>query len=130
MVSKTIPLDNDYDLYEGLSFFQKTLREGKVEQALYWGHYLFLAKGYATSAFRRMRIITHEDIGLSNPEAIILIDALHSRWKELEWDKRDDNLWKAGVKYLCESNKNKENDWFLIMSKYHIQHGWEPEKER
>lgn len=129
MVRKTIPLDNGYDLYEGLSFFQKTIREGKVEQALYWGHYLFLAKSYATSAFRRMRIITHEDIGLSNPEAIILIDALHNRWKELEWDKRDDNLWKAGVKYLCESNKNKENDWFLIMSKYHIQHGWEPEEE-
>jgi len=129
MARKEIPLVNGYDLYDGLSFFQKSIREGKVDQALYWGHYLFLAKSYATSAFRRMRIITHEDIGLANPEAIILIDALHNKWKEAEWEKRNENLWKAGVKYLCESPKNKENDWFLIMAKYHINHGWTPDIE-
>jgi len=128
MVKKEIPLDNGYEFFEGLSFFQKSIRENKLEQAIYWGHYLFLSKSYATSAFRRMRIITHEDIGLVNPEAIILIDELHNRWKKIDWDKRDDNLWKAGVKYLCESPKNKENDWYLILAKYHIKHGWEAEK--
>lgn len=126
---KKIPLGNGYDLYEGLSFFQKTIREGKTKQALYWGHYLFLEKSFATSAFRRMRIITHEDIGLANLEAIILIDELHNKWNEEVWEKRDNNLWKIGVKYLCESPKNKENDWFLIMAKHHIKDGWEPTKE-
>lgn len=121
-------MENGYDLYEGLSFFQKSIREAKLEQALYWGYYLFLSKSYATSAFRRMRIITHEDIGLANLEAIILIDELHNRWKKVEWDNRDDNYWKIAIKYLCESNKNKENDWYLILGKYKIKHGWKPDK--
>jgi hypothetical protein len=129
MPRKSIPLENGYDLFEGLSFFQKTIREGKLNQALYWGHYLFLEKSYATSAFRRMRIIAHEDIGLINPLAVILIDELHNRWKKVEWDKRDSNLWKAGVKFLCKSTKNKENDWYLIMAKHYVEHGWEPDKE-
>jgi hypothetical protein len=127
----TVPrLRNSYDLYENLSFFQKSIREGKLEQALYWGYYLFLEENYATAAFRRMRIITHEDIGLANLEAIVIIDSLHKLWNEKEWGKRDKILWLAGVKYLCKSYKNKENDWFLIIGKKMMDiGGWKP-KER
>lgn len=122
-------LADGHSYFGGLSFFQKSIREGRLEQALYWGHYLFRDnQSYATAAFRRMRMIAHEDIGLANLEAIVLIDELHRRWSAANWGNRDRDKWIAAVNYLCESPKNKENDWYLIIGQRMMQQagGWAP----
>lgn len=105
-----IPMQNDYDLFDGLSFLQKNIREGNLDDALYWGYYLAL--DYSSQLWNRLRIMTFEDIGLVNPEAVIVIDELHKQWKT----NKNNQLWISAIKYLCDSDKNREVDSFLIVS--------------
>lgn len=64
-----------YDFYEVASAFQKSIRRGLLEDAMYWGIELY-ESNYAEYAWKRMVIMASEDVGLGEPSCIVQIMAL------------------------------------------------------
>jgi replication-associated recombination protein RarA len=67
---------NGHLLPEVVSAFQKCIRRGLVDDALYWGVDMYMT-GYHEYAWKRLRIITSEDIGPANPHLPATIEALY-----------------------------------------------------
>ena len=63
------------------SAMQKSIRRGLEEEALYWTTELDLA-GFGNYAWRRLRIVCTEDVGLGEPHLAATIRALYEAWKE------------------------------------------------
>jgi len=76
-----------YDFNEVASAFQKSIRRGLEEDALYWAVELDLSN-YGEYAWKRMRIMVSEDIGLAEPMMAATIQALYDTWLALR--KKDD----------------------------------------
>lgn len=66
---------------EVASALQKAIRRGKEREALFWATELDLA-GYGNYVWKRLRIIASEDVGLADPEAVILTRVLYDNWVE------------------------------------------------
>lgn len=64
-----------YDFYEVASAFQKSIRRGLLEDAMYWGIELY-ESSYEEYAWKRMVIMASEDVGLGEPSCIVQIMAL------------------------------------------------------
>lgn len=72
-----------YDFYEVASAFQKSIRRGLLEDAMYWGIELY-ESSYAEYAWKRMVIMASEDVGLGEPSCIVQIIALKQSYDFLE----------------------------------------------
>lgn len=72
-----------YDFYEVASAFQKSIRRGLLEDAMYWGIELY-ESSYAEYAWKRMVIMASEDVGLGEPSCIVQIMALKRSYDFLE----------------------------------------------
>jgi replication-associated recombination protein RarA len=70
---------NSYMFSEVASAFQKSIRRGLEEEALYWGTELDKS-GYGEYAWKRMRIIVSEDIGLAEPVMPAVLWSLYQMW--------------------------------------------------
>lgn len=68
-----------YDFFEVASAFQKAIRRGIEEDALFWGIELYESK-YAKYAWKRMVIMASEDVGLGEPSCIVQIMALKNSY--------------------------------------------------
>lgn len=68
---------NGYRLDEVSSALQKTIRRGDELMATYWSFELN-GSGYWRYCFRRLQVIAGEDIGLANPETMILVSSTYS----------------------------------------------------
>lgn len=77
-----------YDFFEVSSAFQKSIRRGLEEEALYWAVELFNSN-YAEYAWKRLRIMASEDVGLAQPGIVADISALYQHHK-LQASKKDD----------------------------------------
>ncbi len=75
------PTIHGYDLYDVLSAFQKSIRRGLEEDALYWGVELYSSR-YDLHAWQRVLIIASEDIGVADSSVFVLVDTLHRVWQE------------------------------------------------
>jgi replication-associated recombination protein RarA len=75
-------VDSQYEFDQVQSAFQKSIRRGLEEDALFWGTELHLHGG-VNQAWNRMQIIASEDVGLASPSAPILIRTLHDAWRDL-----------------------------------------------
>lgn len=64
-----------YDFYEVASAFQKSIRRGLLEDAMYWGIELY-ESNYEEYAWKRMIIMASEDVGLGEPSCIVQIMSL------------------------------------------------------
>ena len=64
-----------YDFYEVASAFQKSIRRGLLEDAMYWGIELY-ESNYSEYAWKRMVIMASEDVGLGEPSCIVQVMAL------------------------------------------------------
>ncbi|MBA7611818.1 hypothetical protein ES703_19049 [subsurface metagenome] len=78
--------EGGYKLEEVISALQKTLRRGLEREALYWS--LELLPHYERYLWRRLAIIASEDVGIANPQIILLIQTLSDQYFELR--KRGD----------------------------------------
>jgi replication-associated recombination protein RarA len=76
-----------HDLSEVASAFQKAIRLGLEDEALHWGVELDLS-GFSEYAWKRIRIITSEDIGLAEPTLPAQVYALYENW--LDQRKKQD----------------------------------------
>lgn len=70
-----------YELGEVVSALQKAVRRSEEERALFWALELEMS-GYPTYAWRRLRIILSEDIGLAWPDGPAVIRALFENWQD------------------------------------------------
>jgi replication-associated recombination protein RarA len=63
------------------SALQKSIRRGEERQAIFWASELDLS-GYGNYAWKRLRIICSEDVGVAWPEGPAVIRALYENWEE------------------------------------------------
>ena len=68
-------------LDEVSSALQKSIRRGEERQAIFWATELDLS-GYGNYAWKRLRIICSEDVGIAWPEGPAVIRALYENWQE------------------------------------------------
>jgi replication-associated recombination protein RarA len=77
-----------HDWSEVVSALQKCVRRGLEDDALYWAVELDRS-GYGEFAFKRLRVIAMEDVGLADPNVIVQVQSLYEVWTALR-KKRDD----------------------------------------
>jgi replication-associated recombination protein RarA len=70
-----------HSLPEAVSAFQKSVRRGLVDDALYWGVDMYLT-GYAEYAWKRLRIMCSEDVGPAEPTLPAVIQALYQSYQD------------------------------------------------
>lgn len=70
----------NYDFFECSSAFQKSIRRGVERDAIFFGTEL-AGSGYAQYLWKRMMIISSEDIGLANPNIVTQIQSLYQNWQ-------------------------------------------------
>src|SRR5438552_2708705 len=71
-----------YKCGEVASALQKEIRRGDEEAALHWASELDLA-GFANYAWKRLRIIASEDVGVADSNVAVQVRALYEEWKEM-----------------------------------------------
>lgn len=76
------PTVRGYSNPDVASALQKCIRRGDERQSVYWAVELDRS-GYGKYVWRRLLIITSEDIGLAEPDLPATIRALYETWKEL-----------------------------------------------
>lgn len=90
-IQKIPPTIRGYLFNEVSSSFQKSIRRGWEEDSLYWAAELDRS-GYGEYVWKRIRIITSEDIGLAEPYLPATIRALYENWVQ-EKKKKDERLF-------------------------------------
>lgn len=100
-----------YKLDEVVSSLQKAIRRGQEEKALFW--MMELIKGrYIAYLWRRLSVIVVEDIGLADPSASILINALAQLNERVNKKYYTETFHPAmAVLYLCRAKKSREVDY-------------------
>ncbi len=74
---RVVQYDRDSDEhYDTISAFIKSLRGSEPDAALYWMAKMLYAGEDPRFIFRRMLILCSEDIGLADPNAIVVVNAL------------------------------------------------------
>lgn len=107
-----------YDFYEVSSAMQKCIRRGRENEALFWAVELY-DSGYVEYAWKRLRIMTSEDVGLAEPGMPATIWALFRMHQEQAKKKEDKNepqrlFLTHAVLLLCRARKSRMIDWALI----------------
>lgn len=109
---------NNYSGEEVISSLQKCIRRGEEQDALFWAVELY-ESGYAEWCWKRLRIISSEDVGLAEPNISTEIWSLYQMFKESAKNKEDKAepqrlfLTHAVIR-LCRSRKSRLIDWALI----------------
>jgi len=112
-----IQTKNGYDMFEVISAFQKEIRRCDEMKAMYWAVELY-ESGFIPYAWKRMTVICTEDIGLADPMAPVIINALHEQYQRLSAakdDRKQQNRlpFVQAVLYLVHAPKSRITDWAL-----------------
>ncbi|MGI4835106.1 MAG: hypothetical protein ACRYFK_16760 [Janthinobacterium lividum] len=107
-----------YDFFEVSSAFQKCIRRGLEEEAMYWAVELFNSN-YAEYAWKRLRIMASEDVGLAQPGIASEVQALYQHHKLQAAKKEDKNqperlFLTHAVLLLARAPKSRLVDHVLI----------------
>ena len=114
-----------YDFSQVASALQKSIRRGLEEDAMYWAVELYNS-GFGEYLWKRLIIITSEDVGLAEPDMPTQIEALYQMYvRQAKKTKNSDDknaperlfLTHAIIK-LCRAKKSRFVDWALI---YHFE---------
>lgn len=110
-----------YPLDEVVSALQKSIRRGLEEEAMYWA--LEMAEGgFGQYLWRRLMVIAAEDIGLADPQALVMTTSGWIATKESTKSfsqppgMRTEFLGIV-ILYLCRCSKNREGDdfvWYIM----------------
>lgn len=105
---------NGYKLDVVASALQKSIRRGMEERALYFMQEL-IESGFTKYFWRRISVITIEDVGLSDSQAVVLINNLAQTNERLNHKKGITDTYCPGmaVLYLCRATKSREIDYAL-----------------
>lgn len=81
MTYRELKTEKGHQFFEVSSAFQKAIRRGLEDEAMYWAVELSNSN-YEEYLWKRMKIITCEDIGLAAPHLPAQINGLYEWWKE------------------------------------------------
>ena len=95
-----------YSMFEAASAFQKSIRRGDEDGALYWGTELFLSR-LRKYAWKRLLLIVSEDIGLANPNLMPTVWTLYQAWLEVS---------KSSDKIEGKDDKDKGESIFFVQA--------------
>lgn len=109
---------NGYNFSEATSAMQKCIRRGLTNDALYWAHELHTR--YHHYVWRRLMLITNEDIGIARPWVITAIPDLAEQ-REL-----DRHALAKAVTLLCDGPKTRLVDRLTIVISLEQEIGWRP----
>lgn len=107
-----------YKLMLCSSAFQKSIRLGDEEEAMFWAVEMF-DSGFHEYVWKRLKIISSEDIGLAYPALPSIIQALYQSHVE-QLKKRDEKnrperlFLTQAVIMLCRCPKSRLVDWALL----------------
>ena len=105
-----------YDMFEVVSAFQKEIRRGNEMEAMFWGVELY-ESGFIPYAWKRMMVMSTEDVGLANPNAPMIINALKQQYDLLysPTDKRQQQRlpYTQAILFLVNTPKTRHTDWAL-----------------
>lgn len=107
-----------YDFFECSSALQKCIRRGMEDEALYWAVELY-ESNFSEYIWKRLRIMSSEDVGLADPTISSEIWALYCMFEKQSKKKDDANepqrlFLTHAVLLLCRSKKSRLVDWALI----------------
>lgn len=118
---------NGYKLDEVVSALQKEIRRGNELMSKYWALEMN-ESGYWRYCFRRMMVIAGEDVGLANPEAMILVSSTFSALLAQERIKKvfhiDNNVIGFMAIYLARSPKSRHTDYLGGVILKQKERGW------
>jgi replication-associated recombination protein RarA len=101
--------ESEYDYWEAMSAFQKSIRRCDEQQALFWGTELLIG-GAAAQAWARMLIICSEDIGLADTATTVRVGQLHAQWKALSKEAKADQgrlFYVEAILLLVRADKSR-----------------------
>jgi replication-associated recombination protein RarA len=122
MAIQVLITNKGLDFYEVSSAFQKCVRRGLEDEAMYWAVELH-ESGFGDYLWKRMKVIASEDVGLAEPLMVLQVKALWENWKE---QRKDDKVTQKtshrlfvtqAVLLLCRAKKSRLIDHFNI---YHF----------
>jgi replication-associated recombination protein RarA len=107
-----------YQGEEVISALQKCVRRGLEKEALFWAVELY-ESGYQEWCWKRLRIMSSEDVGLAEPGISSEIWSLYMMFREAAKNKNDGAepqrlfLTHAVIR-LCRARKSRLIDWALL----------------
>lgn len=115
-----ITTQKGYNGSEVISALQKCVRRGMEDDALFWAVELY-ESGYAEWCWKRLRIMSSEDIGLAEPNISSEIWALYQMFVLSAKNKEDkaepQRLFLTHAVFkLCRAKKSRLIDWALIFA--------------
>jgi len=106
-----------YDYYEVVSALQKSIRRGKLEQAMYWGMELH-ESGFIGHAWNRLFIIATEDIGIANRGLQSELWSLRQIYDKINTGKKGKDVnymhFTHAIVLMCKSKKSRLVDHISI----------------
>ena len=107
-----------YDFFEAASALQKSIRRNEEDCALFFAVELY-ESGFAEYVWKRLKIISSEDVGLAEPFMPATIHALYQSYldqkKKKDEKNRPERLFLIhAVLLLCRAKKSRLVDWTLI----------------
>jgi replication-associated recombination protein RarA len=110
-----------YDLFEVASALQKSIRRGLEDDAMYWSVELFNSN-FGEYLWKRLKIISSEDVGLAEPNISANIQSLYQMYQEqAKKSKQSDDknqperlFLTHAVILLCRAEKSRLIDWALL----------------
>jgi replication-associated recombination protein RarA len=119
-ISNTI---NNVGPFEVISAIQKYIRRGMEAEAFELAcEMIETSKGYTTWLLNRLQVISHEDIGLANPQLLILVATCCEQANRLyKPDKTGPVKMIVGtmIRAMCRSPKSREGDHFMGIAMKH-----------
>jgi replication-associated recombination protein RarA len=113
--------------FEVISAIQKYIRRGMEAEAFELAcEMIETSKGYTTWLFNRLQVISHEDIGLANPQLLILVATCCEQADRLyKPDKTGPVKMIVGtmIRAMCRSPKSREGDHFMGIAMRHKRQG-------
>lgn len=103
---------NGYAGDEVISALQKSIRRGEVEQACMFAYEMYISSPQLEDKlWRRLLTISVEDIGMGNPNAVLMVQSLNEMRKSFEYSDNDRTIYFIhAIRYMCASEKDRSSD--------------------
>lgn len=103
-----------YEWDEVSSALNKMIRRNKEYEACFFG-YVIHQSGYGLYLWRRLALVSAEDVGNASPMCQIMVDALASNWERMRKQSKEPTLAQLAlvfqaIQFLCKADKTRETD--------------------
>ena len=108
-----------------ISALQKEIRRGRTENAVLLAYEMAVTSpALEDYLWQRLIIISVEDIGFGDPQAAVLVNALHQMVQSFDRDVAERKLLAVhAVRYLCACQKDRSSDEMLNWVKHAVETG-------